>query len=68
MRNYQHKDPKVTQQHIDNIKEAMEYFDEVVLCVPPGKGTGLFKFYGLSAARADDRLYIHGVEELQEKE
>jgi hypothetical protein len=48
---------------VKNILKALEYFDEVVLSVPNDK---LYKFYSLGPARGDDRLYIHGVEEMQE--
>lgn len=58
------KDPKVTQKHINNIRKAFKYFNEIILCVPEGN----FKLYDISPARGDDRLYIHGIEKLEEGE
>lgn len=55
------KDPKETKKHVKAILEALNYFDEVVLCVT---GDKMFKFYSLNPARGDDRLYIHGIEEV----
>ncbi|RLF86929.1 hypothetical protein DRN34_02740 [Thermococci archaeon] len=56
------KDPAVTKKHIKAINDALEYFDEVVLCTP----AGLHEFHFISPARADDRLYIHGVKRIPE--
>jgi hypothetical protein len=56
------KSSKVTEKHIENIKKALAYFDEVVLCVP----NGLYEFHNISPARGDDRLYIHGVKKIPE--
>jgi len=57
------RDPKVTEDKIAKIKELLSYFDEVVLVTPHG----LHRLHNLSPARGDDRLYIHGVEEVPEE-
>jgi hypothetical protein len=53
------KDSKVTKRQIDRIKELLDYFEEVVVVTPDGS----YFLHGLSPARGDDRLYIHGVKE-----
>lgn len=58
------KSHKVTQKHIQKIKDSLDYFEEVVLVTPNGS----FFLYGhdkgeslIGPARCDERLYIHGV-------
>ena len=57
------KDPEVTRDKIEKIKELFSYFDEIVLTVP---GEGKFHLYSIGPARGDDRLYIHGVQKVDE--
>jgi len=57
------KDPEVTKDKIRQIEELFSYFDEIVLTTP---GENRHFLYSIGPARGDDRLYIHGVQEVDD--
>ena len=58
------KDPNVTKDTIDRIKDLLTYFEDVVLVTPKG----LYKLHNITPARGDDRLYVHGVNIVEKEE